>query len=87
MFFPDLKQGLALYRKLTFDFSDTYAKETGVGVRIDMSVLNDAFYTAATSVKFHNIENGGVNHYKEAAHLAFWFQKFKPLRFIEPADT
>ena len=71
-------------RALTIKYSDELSEQTKTGIRVDLTVLADVHHTASVSIKFHNLKT--INHYKQAAHVAFWFQKFKPLRFIEPTD-
>jgi len=70
---------------LTLKYSDQLSEGAKVGVRVDLTILAQVHATARISIKFHNLKT--INHYKHAAHIAFWFQKFKPLRFIEPLDV
>lgn len=86
MLLDDERVGIPTLQDLTRIYGNEISEETRVGVRIDIPTIHDIFFSAQSSIKFHNL-NGGINHYKQAAHISFWFQKFKPLRFVAPPDT
>lgn len=53
-------------------------------IRIDDFILNECFLAAENSVKFYNIREGNISHYKEVSHISFWISKLKPIRIENP---
>ena len=53
---------------------------------IDKAVLRNIYDLAVKSIDFH-LELDEVVHYKESAHLCFWFSKLKPIFLISNDST
>lgn len=78
------KACLERLKAVALRYAADLSEQTGIAVRISPSVMEDVYASAAASIGFHNIESGNWNHYKEIAHIAYWFQKLKPVRFRAP---
>lgn len=62
-----------------------FCQVTGLIIRAKSSLLDEAYSSALSTLKFHNIELENVNHYKVIAHLAYWIHRLQPVRFASPS--
>lgn len=85
----DDRLGISLERvkDLVQKYCDAWCEPLELTLRADMPVLFDAYYAASHSITFHNIPEDKANFYKRISHIAFWIQKFKPIRIVEPKTT
>jgi hypothetical protein len=86
MFLESKEVGYSRLRSCVEKYSKAITDEGGIAVAINGPILQDAFYSARTSLGFYNIEPANINHYKEAAHIAYWIHKLKPLRCPPPLN-
>jgi hypothetical protein len=57
------------------------------GIRINTILLQECFEAARGSVKFYNLDDNEISHYKEISHIAFWIVRLKPIRVINPFNV
>ena len=85
MFFhPDPQAGRGLLEKKLRLFADEHAKSLKLPIWIDQALVHEAFDAAYSTVDFHKIPLGKINHYKELAHVGFWVSRLKPLSIQAP---
>lgn len=86
---PTPQNGLPLTRR---DFKavvqrtiEEFCAESGLIIRAKSSLLDEAYSSAMSTLRFHNIKPRNINHYKVIAHLAYWIHRLQPVRFASPS--
>jgi hypothetical protein len=64
---------------------EEFREASGLIIRAKSSLLDEAYASALSSLRFHNIKFERVNHYKVVAHLAYWIHRLQPIRFASPS--
>ena len=73
------------FRQVIQRTTEDFCKTTGLIIRVEASLLDEAYASALSTLRFHNITLKKVNHYKVIAHLAYWIHRLQPVRFASPS--